>query len=107
MDDCDEIGLSDAVKRLPVVLRESAVADFWDAVERGSISLIGTFKHQISDTGRSRTVSLFHVIGDIFSFELLHLKNSAGVLVPVVRNVSLDSLPSKRAMQEEGRYYVV
>jgi hypothetical protein len=107
MNDCDEIGLSEAIKRLPVVLREPALADFWDAVGRGSIRLIDEFKHAISDTGRSRTVALFHVMGDVFWFEVLQIRNATGKLVPIVRSASLDPLPSKRAMQEQGSYYVV
>jgi len=107
MNECDEIGLSDALKRLPVVLREPARNDFWDAVGRMSIRLVGTFKHQISDAGHSRTVSLFHVIGDVFWFEVLQIRNATGKLVPIVRSASLDALPSKRAMQEQGTYYVV
>jgi hypothetical protein len=107
MSECDDIGLSEALKRLPAVLREPARADFWDAVSRVSIRLVDTFKHQISDTGHSRTVALFHVIGDVFWFEVLQIRNATGKLVPIVRSASLDPLPSKRAMQEQGSYYVV
>ena len=107
MQDDDDIGLDEAIKRLSPVLRESARADFWDAVGRLSIRLIDTFKHHVPATGRSRTVALFHVIGDVFWFEVLQIRNADGKPVPLVRSVSLDELPSKRAMQEEGHYYVV
>lgn len=107
MQECDEIGLDEALKRLPLVLREPARTDFWDAIDRVSIRLIDTFKHYIPNTGRLRTVALFHVIGDVFWFEVLQIRNASGKPVPLVRSVSLDELPNKRALQEQGYYYVV
>lgn len=105
-DEDDEFGLNKAIERLPVCLRNAARTDFWDAVGRQAIELIDTFKYRVSDTGHVRTVALFHVVGDVFCFEILQLRNANGQLVPVVSSASLDELPSKRAIQKEGYYYV-
>ena len=107
MQESDAIGLAEALKRFSPVMRDAARDDFWDAVDRQSITLVGTFLHPVPGARRTRTVALFHVIGDVFWFEVLQIGNANGKPVPLVRGVSLGEPPSKRAIQQEGYYYVV
>ena len=107
MNENDEIGLSEALKSLPAVLRDPARVDFWEAIDRLAVRFVGTFKHQISGSGRFGTVSLFHVIGDVFWFEVLQLRNAAGASVALVRRASLDDPPNQTTLHETGYYYVL
>jgi hypothetical protein len=105
---CDDeeliFGLKEAVAKLPQVLRQPAVKEFFEGFELCPLRKVGTFTFY-HDTSRCwKQAVRFLLVGDVFWFDLYYVKDRKGCWCLAAASVSLDDPPTVESLRARGGY---
>lgn len=104
-DAADQIfGLEEAMAKLPRVLQVSAVDEFFDSFEDGSLHKVGRFSFYHSSANRWKQAVRFLLIGDVFWFDLYYVQDQKGRWCLALACASLDNPPTVASLRAKGGY---
>jgi hypothetical protein len=97
-------GLKEAVAKLPQVLQEPAIEEFFEGFELWSLRKVGALKFLHDSTRRWKPAVRFLLVGDVFWFDLYYVQDGKKRWCLATASVSLDDPPSVASLRAKGGY---